>query len=437
MAYLNIPEDQLSNIVATVLGQARAEIDVELRSRVDVFVNDFTERSSNDLLDSCPPINVLEGYIKQIDRIKSSINNIRRRISKITELRQRLSSVQRPLNVGVNVLLRLPIPSRFLTAGIQNTFSDTLNLLKELNNSLSSNVSLISSSTEAVNNQIDNLEQTINSVDALVQACIQSLQDGELSEEEERAIKELLKGVRGESDSAGDVTFPINYTASDGTPFVFEIQITEPDNVAPRRRAVAKDSFGVIRAIGEQSFSSSTEILVRELEFKIEQFVQQRSQSPTVSTVTAEDEIEINQRIQNIENVVNQRTANTDNLLTNNATSTPVGTGGGLIFSGSGSLTSLEQAWLTGSNSALADSLSNYSAVFTNHAFCSPPPGFASASLENGSFSVYVNGVAIPRSYISSIVEVSSNICVVFNSDCLAYTLSNSKDQVYMVGKFC
>ena len=122
MAYLNIPEDQLSNIVATLLGQARAEIEVDLRSRVEVFVNDFTERSSNELLDSCPPTNVLEGYIKQIDRIKGSINNIRRRISKITELRQRLSSVQRPLNVGVNVLLRLPIPSRFLTAGIQNTF---------------------------------------------------------------------------------------------------------------------------------------------------------------------------------------------------------------------------------------------------------------------------------------------------------------------------
>ena len=38
MAYLNIPEDQLSNIVATLLGQARAEIEVDLRSRVEVFV---------------------------------------------------------------------------------------------------------------------------------------------------------------------------------------------------------------------------------------------------------------------------------------------------------------------------------------------------------------------------------------------------------------
>ena len=431
MAYLNIPEDRLSNIVATVLGQARAEIDVKLRSRVDIFVNDFTERSSNDLLDSCPPINVLESYIKQIDRIKASINNIRRRISKITELRQRLNAVQRPLNVGINVLLRLPIPSRFLTAGIQNTFSDTLNLLKELNKSISSNVNFISSSTEAVNSKIDNLEQTINSVDALIQTCIQSLQDGELSEEEERAIKELLKGVRGESDSAGDVTFPINYTASDGTPYVFEIQITEPDNVAPRRRAVAKDSFGIIRAIGEQSFSSSTEILVRELEFQIEQFVQQRNQSPIISTVTAEDEIEINQRIQDIENVVNQRTANTEKLLPNTSP------GNSLILSGTGGLTGIEEAWLTGSNSAIADTLSNYTATFTNYTFCSPPPGFASASLENGSFNVYINGVAIPRSYISTISDSNPDITVSFNSSCLPYTLTSGKDQVYMVGKFC
>jgi len=436
MAYLNIPEDQLSNIVATLLGQARAEIEVDLRSRVEVFVNDFTERSSNELLDSCPPTNVLEGYIKQIDRIKGSINNIRRRISKITELRQRLSSVQRPLNVGVNVLLRLPIPSRFLTAGIQNTFSDTLNLLKELNNSISSNVSLISSSTETVNSQLDNLEQTINSVDTLIQACIQALQDGELTQEEEQALKELLKGVRGESDAAGDVTFPINYTASDGTPYVFEIQITEPDNVAPRRRAVAKDSFGIIRAIGEQSFSSSTEILVRELEFQIEQFVQQRNQSPTISTVTAEDEIEINQRIQNIENVVNQRTSNTEQLLINDASATSVG--GDIILSGPGSLTPIEAAWITGSNSALADTIpSDYAARFTGCTFCSPPPGFASASLENGSFSVYVNGVAIPRSYISSIFECLGDTYVSFNSSSLPYTLTDGKDQVYLVGKFC
>jgi len=431
MAYLNIPEDQLSNIVATLLGQARAEIEVDLRSRIDVFVNDFTERSSNDLLDSCPPTNVLEGYIKQIDRIKASINNIRRRISKITELRQRLSSVQRPLNVGVNVLLRLPIPSRFLTAGIQNTFSDTLNLLKELNNSISSNVTLISTSTETVNSQLDNLEQTINSVDTLIQACIQALQDGELTQEEEQALKELLKGVRGESDAAGDVTFPINYTASDGTPYVFEIQITEPDNVAPRRRAVAKDSFGIIRAIGEQSFSSSTVILVRELEFQIEQFVQQRNQRPIISTVTAEDEIEINQRIQDIENVVNQRTANTEKLLPNTSP------GNSLILSGTGGLTGIEEAWLTGSNSAIADTLSNYTATFTNYTFCSPPPGFASASLENGSFNVYINGVAIPRSYISTISDSNPDITVSFNSSCLPYTLTSGKDQVYMVGKFC
>ena len=431
MAYLNIPEDQLSNIIATLLGQARAEIDVELRSRVDIFVNDFTERSSNDLLDSCPPVNVLEGYIKQIDRIKSSINNIRRRISKITELRQRLNAVQRPLNVGVNVLLRLPIPSRFLTAGIQNTFSDTLNLLKELNKSISSNVTLISSSTEAVNSQIDNLERTINSVDALIQACIQSLQDGQLTEEEERAIKELLKGVRGESDAAGDVTFPINYTASDGTAYVFEIQITEPDNVAPRRRAVAKDSFGIIRAIGEQSFSSSTEILVRELEFQIEQLIGDSTQNIQL-TLSEQEQAEVQKRLEDIEsNLPLGTTAELPGILTNN-----ISAGSGTGISSLCSLTQVEKDYLfyvSSSRTTGTSISSNCIATFTSKQFITPPEGFASAS--QNEFTVFINGTVIPTDY-RTVSETGSDIQITFDTSSLGYSITGSQDEVFIIGKF-
>jgi hypothetical protein len=61
-----------------------------------------------------------------------------------------------------------------------------------------------------------------------------------------------------------------NYVGPDGTFYEIFIQATDLSKVAPRRRAVALDVQKVIRYKTDESFSYSTEVLEKEVKFKID-----------------------------------------------------------------------------------------------------------------------------------------------------------------------
>jgi len=78
---------------------------------------------------------------------------------------------------------------------------------------------------------------------------------------------------------------------------------------------------------------------------------------------------------------------------------------------------------------AVADSTTTSTATFDNKSFAIPPTGF---SIDQNSFTVFVNGVAIITS-ARTVAEVGSDIVVTFTG--LGYGLDGN-DQVLLVGKF-
>ena len=419
MAFLNIPEDELAVLIANITGEAEAEIEVKLRDKVQEFTQDFENRTLQEGVNKCPPQEVLEGYIRQINGIKRSINGIKNRVNTVTNLGTRLEGIRRPLNVTIQVLLRLPIPSRFLTAGVQNTFADVLNTLKELNKSLGSSIAFIDSSTDSVDGALAGLEDQLNALEEILQLCSSG------AEGSEEIPKELLAELRGEGDVVGEEQFPINYVASNGEQYTFDIQITEPDNTAPRRRAVAKDRFGIIRFIGAQSFSSSVDILIRELKFLVETNIS--NARSTVSESEQQRESEIANQLQQIEQKL-PLPENTEKLLINNASQ--------VTTAGAGSLTLAEKEFIVYNSSSLVSGSSisgGNLATFGSLQFSTVPSDFP--EITQNDFIVAINGSVIPNEY-RTVAEAGSDITVTFDTTSLGYSITGSQDEILLIGKF-
>ena len=103
----------------------------------------------------------------------------------------------------------------------------------------------------------------------------------------------------------------------------------------------------------------------------------------------------------------------------------------GLGNGGGGGMTDAQISFIGTVTTTTADSVSIDTATFNSRSFLIPPDGF---SVNQDSFTVYLNGVAIPTAN-RTVAESGSDIVVTFDTDLLEYELS-SDDQVFLAGKF-
>jgi len=93
---------------------------------------------------------------------------------------------------------------------------------------------------------------------------------------------------------------------------------------------------------------------------------------------------------------------------------------------------SLEEIiFISTSNFAVADLVNLNEAVFLNKTIFTPPPGY---SLDEDSFSVFVNGVSITPQHVL-IQQTGNNITATFNSSLMGYSVEPT-DSVLLTGKF-
>jgi hypothetical protein len=85
----------------------------------------------------------------------------------------------------------------------------------------------------------------------------------------------------------------------------------------------------------------------------------------------------------------------------------------------------------TTSNTAIADTIQSNFATFLNKTILTPPPGF---SLDEDSFTVYVNGVAINPDHVLR-QQDGTNITASFNPTLIGYSIEQT-DTVVITGKF-
>ena len=106
------------------------------------------------------------------------------------------------------------------------------------------------------------------------------------------------------------------------------------------------------------------------------------------------------------------------------------GVSGGGTGTGTGGMTAAEIAYVGISNTALASTVSDPIATFSNYTIASPPVGFP--TLNEGDFQVYINGVMIPT---QNRVTIQSGADIQTTFSDLGFTLDIT-DQIIIVGKF-
>jgi hypothetical protein len=113
-------------------------------------------------------------------------------------------------------------------------------------------------------------DATNNGNDTLIES-LRKLDDSNINNETKELIRSFLDSLKsaGDGENANNANF--FHTGPDGT--VYELQIKDDPNsptIAPRRFAVAIDPSGVAVLTGEKSFSSSVQVLLDEIKFRID-----------------------------------------------------------------------------------------------------------------------------------------------------------------------
>lgn len=268
---------QISAIVAGQIGS----IEGELEAKIQLEANKMLGKFSNQ----CPDSKALIGIINTKNNLLSGVNNFQKRSNKFLKLARNLRRAIRAAKTILRLLKINPTPVATgippsdygglisaKTAGNLTSLADRLYNIRRLLENLDGDVSSIEDLVAGVGPSLSNIKEVLSSVNNKAEQCIEDLSSGMKTDEEKKALRELLDKIQ-----------PLENTGSEGTPneeYLFKsdsgknyklaiIEDNQGDGPVPRRLAVAKDNLGVIILRGQPSFSSDTAVLLAELKFRI------------------------------------------------------------------------------------------------------------------------------------------------------------------------
>ena len=295
MPYVNIPETGLDSSIARLIGKLKGEF----TNRIQKGLQNIKQQFSS----GCPSQQQLENIITQLDNLKRLGTDISDRLNRIRKLIKPLKDGATAITTTVTVLKALPIPGLALTAGVTTTFSDLLHLVKEFGTQLKTSATSIESlldQTNILSNLVREAENTTQKIETALEFCQLSNQTGlELPAE---CINKIVNGSREEVNKcisdlnrlldsqvgSNTLTQAVDsiansqnqeitnegreaYTASNGISYEIVIKQIQSDfTKAPKRQAIALAPGGKIIATSDKSFSSSIEVLKRQVKFRID-----------------------------------------------------------------------------------------------------------------------------------------------------------------------
>ena len=270
-----IKPSNLSGIIAVQLG----DIEADVRGRIQDEVSRLTAQFANE----CPSPAALTRITGIQNNLASKINGFEGRIRPFRRMVTRLESSFRVAINIIKILKLIPIPTAqgipptgspsdvggFLFAipiKITNKYADLLRLASELAASIEDDIAACNSLLEETEFDLVSLKSDLEVLNPSIEECTKN--QG-LSPEQLKKIREAAEG-KNKTGTAGTNT-DVPYRSTNGKDYKISV-LTDPNSpsVAPRRFAVAKDQLGVVILRGPSSFASSTEVLIEELKFRID-----------------------------------------------------------------------------------------------------------------------------------------------------------------------
>ena len=251
----------LSGIVASQVGRLKGKVVAQIQSRLLQELRKFSNQ--------CPDQKGLERVIRLRNNLLQQLTAIESRVSGFSSVASSLNGTVQGLKVGIEVIKSIPIPTAIIPPmsggvgvpmSVLNRYSDTLVKLNTLLDKFSNESKAVTSVVDSALPTIRMIKSKLQLLDAAIEACAQSADARELMQLMSVAQPPANTGTEG---SPGSDYLYKGYT-------LVIIQDPNSPKVAPRRFAVAKNSKGTIVIQGPSSFSSSTQVLLGELKFRID-----------------------------------------------------------------------------------------------------------------------------------------------------------------------
>jgi hypothetical protein len=295
MPYQTIPDVPTEANVSKLIGRLRANFVGSIEKNLDSLEQIF-QSGCPDQLQSQKAINIL--------------NNIKSISVETTDRLSRFKKIPRPLTAAGKTLVRvakglkfIPFPPFFPGAKVSSAITTVQELGTQLRTTATS-IELALSTTVDLDNLLKRAANVGERVDIALECCqlasnrgitipsdlLYQLVSGTDSESS-KALIEINKLLGLDNGTGGTGTGGTEtggsgartggssldglgrefYTGPDGTVYTLEvIQVTSDFTRAPRRQAIAKNREGVKKFESSKSFSSSVDVLKREVKFRID-----------------------------------------------------------------------------------------------------------------------------------------------------------------------
>lgn len=260
--------------IAGVVAQLVGSIQGKVTSQVQVEVLKILDKFSNQ----CPSGEELARILRIRNTLLKNIGSLSRRLSTLKSMADKLNAAIIAAKVLIRLLKATPLPTTVgtppgpgggvifsVTVGKVVTIGDRLATVNKLLDSLEADRAGIIGIINSATSTLDNLRNRLSAIDLAVEEC----------SKESPNLANILSEVQPRGNTGTEGT-PQNEFGEDDPRFFYKgyrleiIQDPNSPQIAPRRYAVAKDRRGIIVLRGQPSFSSSTDVLLDEIKFRID-----------------------------------------------------------------------------------------------------------------------------------------------------------------------
>jgi hypothetical protein len=238
----------------------------------------------NELLNQCPPPEVLKVMGKTVNNVNSLMNKVDRQVGQLDKLPKKLDKPILAGKIIVEILAHMPLPSTIglppgpaggvifsVPTGVIQAQAQTLTFTSKMINTLEDDQEAIKAILSSASGVFTPIKMKISRIEMLLARCASN---PNLSDKDRKDILDGLQdrnaGTTG--TTAGGKGKGVEYTSNtNGNTYTLSIVTnTETGISVPQRRAVAKDFRGIIVLKGPLSFASSEQVLIDELKFRID-----------------------------------------------------------------------------------------------------------------------------------------------------------------------
>lgn len=256
---------RITQIVARQVGTLQGAI----VSQVQENILDILSKFNNQ----CPSQEEMVKIVRRKNNLLLAINSFERRVNQLGGIGRQLQPAISTARTGINIIKRIPRPTVFkiippnsggIVRGVSfsalTSLSDRLIQLDKLLTSLQADVAGVRTTVDSIRPTLINLKSRLTSIDTAIQECN--------TETSNNGVTELSQDLKNQTQETAEGLLDSRYEYKG-----FKLEVVEDLNspsVAPRRFAIAKDRRGIVVLKGQPSFSSSIDVLLDEIKFRID-----------------------------------------------------------------------------------------------------------------------------------------------------------------------